>query len=213
MTMTTTMVGIPAIVPYPLPESADLPGNIAQWVADPGRAVLLIHDMQRFFLRPFPEGIREQLVRNTVSLRDRCRALGVPVAYTAQPGSMTDTQRGLLKDFWGPGMRADPVDREMVGPLAPGPDDWVFTKWRYSAFFRSDLLARMRELGRDQLIICGVYAHVGVLMSAVEAFTNDIQPFVVADAIADFSAAHHRLAVEYAAQRCAVVVTTDEVLT
>lgn len=206
-------MGIPAIAPYPLPAMTDLPGNVARWVAEPGRAVLLIHDMQRFFLRPFPDGFREQLVRNTVLLRDRCRELGVPVAYTAQPGGMTDEQRGLLKDFWGPGMRADPADREVVDELAPGPDDWIFTKWRYSAFFRSELLQRMRERGRDQLIVCGVYAHVGVLMSAVEAFTNDIQPFVVADAIADFSAEYHRLAVEYAAERCAVVLTTSEILT
>lgn len=134
------------------------------------------------------------------------------MAYTVQPGRMTDEQRGLLKDFWGPGMRGDAVDREVVAPLAPEPNDWVFTKWRYSAFFRSNLLARMREHGRDQLVICGVYAHVGVLMSAVEAFTNDIKPFVVADAVADFSLEYHRLAMEYAAQRCAVVVTTAAVL-
>jgi isochorismate hydrolase len=168
--------------------------------------------MQEFFLRPFPDDLRERLVRNAATLLDRCRMLGVPVAYTAQPGGMTDEQRGLLKDFWGPGMQADPVDRAVVGPLAPGPDDWVLTKWRYSAFFRSDLLARMCKRRRDQLIVCGVYGHVGVLMTAVEAFTNDIQPFVVADAIADFSAARHRMTLEYAAQRCAVVLTTEEVL-
>ena len=46
------MVGIPSIPSYALPESSDLPGNIARWVVDPRRAVLLIHDMQHFFLRP-----------------------------------------------------------------------------------------------------------------------------------------------------------------
>ncbi|MER0578093.1 isochorismatase family protein, partial [Pseudomonas aeruginosa] len=68
------------------------------------------------------------------------------------------------------------------------------------------------EIGRDQLVLCGVYAHVGVLISTVDAYSNDIQPFLVADAIADFSEAHHRMALEYAASRCAMVVTTDEVL-
>lgn len=134
----------------------------------------------------------------------------MPVAYTAQPGGMTTEQRGLLLDFWGPGMRMDPVDREVVESLAPAPGDWLLTKWRYSAFFRSDLLQRMREEGRDQLILCGVYAHVGVLMTAVDAFTNDIRPFLVADAVADFSAAHHRLALEYAAARCAMLITAKE---
>ena len=57
----------------------------------------------------------------------------------------------------------------------------------------------MRGHGRDQLVICGVYAHVGILMTAHEGFSNDIQTFLVADAIADFSADFHRMALEYAA--------------
>ncbi|MFE1259085.1 isochorismatase family protein [Streptomyces albogriseolus] len=206
------MAGIPEITPYPMPTAGDLPGNVAQWSVDPDRAVLLVHDMQRYFLRPLPDGLREELVDNARQVRKHCAGLGMPVAYTAQPGGMTDEQRGLLKDFWGPGMRTAPADRQVVDELAPAPGDWQLTKWRYSAFFRSDLLERMRAAGRDQLVLCGVYAHVGVLMTAVEAFTHDIQPFLVADAVADFSEHHHRLALEYAAQRCAVVVTTKEVL-
>lgn len=208
------MAGIPNIEPYSMPAANHLPANTAQWAVDPGRAVLLIHDMQQYFLRPLSpvDALIDELVRNTALLRNRCSSLGVPVAYTTQPGGMTEEQRGLLKDFWGPGMRVDLADREVVKPVAPAPGDWVFTKWRYSAFFKSGLLERMRENRRDQLVICGVYAHVGVLMTAVEAFTNDIQPFLVADAVADFSEQYHRLALDYAAQRCAVVTTTKTVL-
>ncbi|MEW2295656.1 isochorismatase family protein [Streptomyces sp. NPDC006743] len=202
------MAGIPPIEPYSLPSAHELPRNTAHWTVEPGRAALLVHDMQRYFLRPFPEAVRRPLVDNAARLRRRAVALGLPVAYTAQPGGMTEGERGLLKDFWGPGMRVDPADREVVEPLAPAPEDAVFTKWRYSAFFRSGLLDWLHANGRDQLIVCGVYAHVGVLMTAVEAFTHDIQPFLVADAVGDFSAARHRLALEYAAQRCAVVTTT-----
>lgn len=208
------MPGIPRIEPYEMPSVGDLPVNVAQWAIAPHRAVLLVHDMQKFFLRPFPigESPGDELLRNTALLRDRCARLGVPVAYTVQPGGMTDEQRGLLMDFWGAGMRVEPLDREVVDSLAPGPDDWVLTKWRYSAFFRSDLLSHMRAKGRDQLIICGVYAHVGVLMTAVDAFTNDIQAFVVADAVADFSSRYHRFALSYAAERCSVVTDVKAVL-
>jgi isochorismate hydrolase len=205
------MPGIPEIVPYPMP--TDLPVNTAQWTVDPRRAVLLVHDMQHFFLRPF--GGRSpvtELVANAALLRRAAAALDMPVAYTAQPGGMTPAERGLLKDFWGVGMTPSPRDREVVEPVAPREGDWLLTKWRYSAFVNTDLRARMWRAGRDQLVICGVYAHVGVLMSAVEAFSNDIQPFLVADAIADFSEAEHRLALDYAAGRCAVVTTTDGVL-
>lgn len=205
------MPGIPEIVPYPMP--VDLPANTARWTVDPRRAVLLVHDMQRFFLRPF--GGRApvtDLVANAARLRRTAASLGIPVAYTAQPGGMTVAQRGLLKDFWGPGMTPSSADREVVAPVAPADGDWLLTKWRYSAFFNTELRARMWRAGRDQLVICGVYAHVGVLMSAVEAFTYDIQPFLVADAVADFSEAEHRLALDYVAGRCGVVTTTDDVL-
>ncbi|WP_282697151.1 isochorismatase family protein [Streptomyces sp. CC208A] len=198
-----------------MPAEGDLPPGTVSWTPDPRRAVLLVHDMQRYFLRPFAAGDSPggPLVRNAALLRERCAAAGIPVAYTAQPGDMTAEQRGLLRDFWGPGMRTSPEDRQVVDELAPAPQDWLLTKWRYSAFVRTDLLERMREAGRDQLIICGVYAHVGVLMSAVDSFTHDIQPFLVADATADFSAAYHRLALTYAAERCARVATTKQLLT
>lgn len=205
---------IPDIDAYPMPENGDFPEPVPGWTPDPKRALLLVHDMQRYFLRPFDpdRAPGRELIRHTSLLRDSCADLGVPVAYTAQPGGMTEQQRGLLKDFWGPGMQVLAEDREVIDELKPAGDDWVFTKWRYSAFFHSDLLAKMREHGRDQIIVCGVYAHVGVLMTAVEAFTNDIETFVVADAVADFSESRHRMALDYAAERCAVVKTTKTVL-
>lgn len=205
------MPGIPPITPYPLPTTGELPVNVADWTVAPERAVLLVHDMQRYFLRPLPESLRTDLIRNVAALRDYAVTQGIPVAYTAQPGGMTEAERGLLRDFWGPGMRVDPADREVVAELAPAPRDWTFTKWRYSAFFRSDLLDRMRAHGRDQLVLCGVYAHVGILATAIDAFTHDIQPFLIADAVADFSVAHHRMALDYAAARCAVVRTVKEI--
>ncbi|MCB5180583.1 isochorismatase family protein [Streptomyces antimicrobicus] len=205
------MAGLPTVESYPLPTPETLPENVARWTPDPDRAVLLVHDMQRYFLAALPDPLRADLVHHAAQLRKRSAALGVPVAYTAQPGRMTEEQRGLLKDFWGPGMRTDAADREVVPELAPEEGDWVLTKWRYSAFFNSDLLRRMRAAGRDQLVLCGVYAHVGVLATALEAYSHDIQPFFVADAVADFSEAHHMLALTYVAQRCGYVLTTQEV--
>jgi isochorismate hydrolase len=206
------MTGIPSIAPYPPPTAPSPPGNVVRWTLEPARAVLLVHDMQRYFLRPLPDPLRSRLVHNAATLRKRCSAADVQVAYTAQPGRMTDEERGLLKDFWGPGMRTEPGDRDVVPELAPEPGDWVLTKWRYSAFFRTDLLARMRASGRDQLVLCGVYAHVGVLATALEAYAHDIKTFLVADALGDFSEAHHRMALDYAAQRCGMVLATEAVL-
>jgi len=205
------MSELPSTTTYTLPDENEIPASIVSWCLDPTRTTLLIHDMQRYFLAPLSPSVRDPLVRNCKVLLTRCEALGVPVLYTAQPGDMTDAQRGLLKDIWGPGMRADPSHREIVDELTPGPKSTILTKWRYSAFHRSELLDLMRELGRDQLIICGVYAHVGILATAIDAFSNDIQPFVVANAVGDFSSEYHRMAIDYTATRCGVVLTTKEV--
>ncbi|UXS00085.1 isochorismatase family protein [Agrobacterium tumefaciens] len=205
------MSAIPSIASYSLPSRDSLPANVAQWQAEPDRAVLLIHDMQRYFMGFFAPELRALLIQRIVQLRQQSIALGIPVAYSAQPGGMSDEQRGLLKDFWGPGMKVDPEERSVVDELTPGPDDWLLTKWRYSAFFRSDLLDRIRAAGRDQLILTGVYSHVGVIATAVEAFSNDIQPFLVADATADFSEDLHRSTLTYAAKRCAYVTVAEGV--
>ena len=207
-------MGIPHIEPYPMPRGEELPGNRVPWTLDPGRSVLLIHDMQRYFLRFFPPGRPPvvDLVDNVRRLRGACAKLDVPVVYTAQPGAMSDDERGLLKDLWGPGMSADPDDRSIVDELAPTAGDQVFTKWRYSAFHRTGLHDLLTRHGRDQLLVCGVFAHVGCLVTACEAFTNDIEAFLVADGMADFTAEYHRLALRYAAERCAMTPTTETVI-
>jgi isochorismate hydrolase len=204
--MTTYLAPISS---YPLP-AGNLPPQQVPWRPDHRRAALLIHDMQRYFLRPFAGAgpVRDALTGNIVRLRDACAARQVPVLYTAQPGGMTASQRGLLRAFWGPGMTAEKGDREIVPELAPRPGDRVLTKWRYSAFHRTGLVEALHDLGRDQLLICGVYAHMGCLVTAIDAFSHDIEAFLIADAVADLSAEYHRLALTFAAERCAATPTT-----
>ena len=205
---------IPAIAPYPMPTVEDLPASSLTWRPDPARAVLLLHDMQHYFLAPFAgdESPRADLETNTARLRAAATAAGDPVVYSAQPGDLTAEQRGLLHDLWGPGMARDDA-RDIPSWLAPADGDTVLTKWRYSACHGTGLDEVLAGLGRDQLIVSGVYANTGCLVSAVDAFSRDLETFVVHDAVADFSAADHRQALHYAATRCAVVLGTDTVLT
>jgi len=207
-------MSIPKIATYPMPAAAALPANRVDWAPDPARAVLLIHDMQDYFL-DFYDGAAAPipaLLTQIRRLRDVCDAAGVPVVYTAQPAQQAKEERGLLTDWWGPGLTAQPQRAGVAAALAPRAHDTVLVKWRYSAFVRSDLLERMRRQGRDQLIVCGVYAHIGCLMTVADAFMNDIQPFLVGDAVADFSAEQHAMALDYVSQRCGVVSSAHQVL-
>ena len=72
-------------------------------------------------------------------------------------------------------------------------------------------LCRLAELGRDQLIITGVYAHIGCMTTALEAFMQDIQPFLAIDGVADFSLEEHEMAVRHVSQRCGVSLTCAQI--
>ncbi|WP_338772855.1 isochorismatase family protein [Nocardia vulneris] len=201
---------LPESISYALPEA--LPPNIVKWTADPRRAVVLIHDMQRYFIRRF-DGSAEPIaavVRNIARIKRAAVQSGCPVIYTAQPGDQEPATRALLADFWGPGLSGAAEDTSVITELTPDRRDVTLTKWRYSAFSRTDLLRRLSAAGRDQLIITGVYAHIGCLATALDAFMHDVQAFLVADAVADFSRSHHEQALDYIAARCGAVVRTHD---
>lgn len=208
-------MAIPQLNDYPMPSPDTFPANRVAWQPDPVRAVLLIHDMQRYFLGFYgaDSALARQLIDNLVRLRRWADARGIPVVYTAQPYQQSPADRALLTDMWGPGLtEADPALQRVIDELQPGGHDTVLVKWRYSAFKRSDLGALLKGWGRDQLIIGGVYAHIGCLATALEAFMTDVQPFVVGDAVADFSEAEHFMALRYVASRCGRVVDTASLI-
>ncbi|CAN5481252.1 isochorismatase family protein [soil metagenome] len=202
-------MAIPKIASYPMPVQAL--DNRVNWQPNARRAVLLVHDMQDYFLDFYDRGCAPipELIANTRRLIDKAHALGIPVVYTAQLPVQTPVERGLLQNMWGPGLTAQPERKNIAQALAPQPQDLVLDKWRYSAFQKSSLLETMRKQSRDQLMICGIYAHIGCMMTACEAFMNDIQAFFVADALADFSAQEHDMALRYVAQRCGATVLTQ----
>ncbi|MBD2795991.1 isochorismatase family protein [Xenorhabdus sp. 18] len=207
-------MSIPTLSDYLLPTAQELPINKVNWPLDSKRAALLIHDMQNYFLNFWQADslLVKQVINNIVHLKAVCKKQGIPIFYTAQSKHQSDADRGLLNDMWGAGINQYPEQQSITEALAPESDDTVLTKWRYSAFQRSDLEQQLKGMGRDQLIICGIYAHIGCMITAADAFMRDIQPFFVADALADFNYDEHIMALRYIAGRCGRVLTTEKLL-
>ena len=207
-------MAIPGLNAYTLPVAADIPDNKVQWDFEPTRAALLIHDMQDYIINFWGEAcpMMAQVIANIAALRRYCKQQGIPVYYTAQPQNQSPEDRALLNDMWGPGLNNYPEQQKVVAQLTPDHDDTVLVKWRYSAFHRSPLEQALKASGRDQLLICGVYAHIGCMITATDAFMRDIQPFMVADALADFSREEHLMALKYVAGRAGRVVMTADLL-
>nr|WP_235913971.1 isochorismatase family protein [Pseudoroseomonas coralli] len=191
-----------------------MPVPRAPWRPQRDRMALLVHDMQRYFCRPFDREASPlaPVVANIGRLVAHARANGIPVFYTAQEGDQDWRDRGLQADLWGPGMTGAPEHQPILPELRPALGDFVLTKHRYSAFQRSNLETLMRAGGRDQLAVTGIYAHIGCTLTAADAFMRDIEPFFAADATADFCAEKHRMALSYVAGTCAVPMTTDQLL-
>lgn len=207
-------MAIPKLTGYALPAATEIPQNKVSWAFEPERAALLIHDMQDYFINFWGENcpMMAQVVANIAALREFCKQHNIPVYYTAQPKEQSDEDRALLNDMWGPGLTRKPEEQQVVAALAPDEDDTVLVKWRYSAFHRSPLEQMLKESGRNQLIITGVYAHIGCMTTATDAFMRDIKPFMVADALADFSRDEHLMALNYVAGRSGRVVMTEDLL-
>jgi len=206
--------GLPRIGAYDLPHADELPPARANWVAERNRAAVLVHDMQRYFVGAFDAGASPiaPVIANIRTLAAHARAAGIPVFYTAQEGDQHQGDRGLQAKLWGRGMTGSLDHQPIIDDLTPVAGDLVLVKHRYSAFQRSNLEAMMRTRRRDQLIVCGVYAHIGCLLTAADAFMREIEPFFVADAVADFSREKHDMAVRYVADTCGVPCTTRRLI-
>lgn len=205
---------LPSIAGYALPNEAEFPPSRPDWAFDADRAALLIHDMQAYFVDAFAPEVAPitTVVENIALLAKASRARGLPIFYTAQNGDQDPRDRGLQGDLWGPGMRHIPEHQPIVPALAPASGDIILVKHRYSAFQRSNLETLMQARGRSQLIVCGVYAHIGCQLTAAEAFQRDIHPFFIADALGDFSREWHDAALAHVADCCGIVRSTRQMI-
>lgn len=114
-------MSIPKIASYSMPQAHEFTPNKTNWPLHTSRAVLLVHDMQQYFLdfydltqEPIPE-----LIQNTKALIDAARQSNIPVVYTAQPGNQSPEYRQLLTDFWGPGLKDEPNITQIFPKISP----------------------------------------------------------------------------------------------
>ena len=75
--------------------------------------------------------------------------------------------------------------------LQPGPDDYVLTKRRYSAFFGTELDVILRNLRVQRLLVAGVATNVCVDTTVRDACMRDFDVAVVRDCVAAYSSDAH----------------------
>ena len=173
----------------------------------PGRAALLVIDMQRDFIEPGGFGASlgndvshlEAAVAPTAALLAAWRANGWPVLHTREshapdlsdcPPSKRERGQPSLR-IGDPGpmgrllVRGEP-GCDIVPELAPWPGEVVIDKPGKGAFHGTPLMDQLKALGITQLVIAGVTTEVCVQTTMREANDRGFDCVVVEEATASY---------------------------
>ncbi len=188
-------------------------------------AALIIVDLQRAFCHPLGSLARSGLdyraaagvVAPAIRLVKAARAAGRPVVFTHYVLTPDWRDAGLLAEM-SPALRRvnglvrGTPDVELMPGLDPRPDEYVVDKQRYSAFWDTDLRARLSRHAIDTVVVCGVTTNVCVAATARDAFACDLRVVVVADATADVDDELHAGALRSIAYGIGAVIQTGAVV-
>jgi ureidoacrylate peracid hydrolase len=152
------------------------------------------------------------------SLLEASREAGIPVFFTRYALNADYSDAGLLIDLFpaikdAGGMIRDTWDADVIDALQPLPGEVVIDKTRYSAFYDTDLEARLRALGVDTLIVCGVTTNICVESTVRDAFFRDIRVVVPSDGTAAVTQELHEGALRDFEYGFGQVVTVAELVT
>ena len=140
---------------------------------DQDRALLLVVDVQERF-RPHIAGW-DAMVAHVDALIRGCRALDVPVIVTEQyPQGLGATIPELAEGLEG------------VAPIE---------KRAFSSLGAPETVAQLEQYGRDQIIVCGIEAHVCVQQSVADILRTGRQAHVALDAIASRTSSSREIGV------------------
>lgn len=149
-----------------------------------------------------------EAVDHITRLIEAARSSGVPVIYSRNAPRPTAAEAG----GWSSKLSIDeepPRAHDIVDEIAPRPGDLVVTKSKPSAFFATPLVTWLIQLGVDTVLIAGGSTSGCVRASAVDAFSYNLHPFVVAEACFDRSATSHRVNLFELNQKYATVLGID----
>ncbi|HWF16723.1 MAG TPA: cysteine hydrolase family protein [Acidimicrobiales bacterium] len=108
---------------------------------------------------------------------------------------------------------ADHPAMEVIAEIGVGPDDLVLPRHQgISPVHRTEVLAMLRNLGIDEVIVAGVSTNLAVLLVAVGAADENFGVTVATDASVGTPAAHHASVLKHSLAYVARLATVDELV-
>lgn len=154
---------------------------------------MLIVDIQEQLGRAMPTKVLNRVVSNSVLLARSAGLLEIPILTTEQ------YPKGL-----------GPTVAEIIDALPDSSQS--FEKTSFSSLSADGFTAALERAGRRQVIIVGMEAHVCVLQSALDLVANDIDVYVVEDAICSRRLENYQNALDRMRQSNVQVVSAESVI-
>jgi nicotinamidase-related amidase len=183
---------------------------------DPKTTAFLFMDFQNGVL-PRLGDRAEEVLRPAAAVLEAARAAGALVVFVrvafrpGYPEVSEGSPMGAAVKRMG-GLLLDSPAAQIVGAMAPRPEEPVVTKHRVGPFGGTDLAPILRARGAGTLVLLGV-ATSGVVLSTVRhAADEDYRLVVVEDGCADMDAEVHRVLMEKVFPRQATVARSEAVV-
>jgi maleamate amidohydrolase len=182
------------------------------------RPALVVIDFSNAFTRgvaDFPGGGFAAEIAETRRLLVAARQRGLPVFYTTIAYADPERDPGLWgrKIPWLSLCKMGSAAVTIDATVGARPDEPVIVKKFPSAFFETDLAARMSALGIDTIVLAGCTTSVCVRATAVDAMQHGYRTLIAAEAVGDFDAALHAVHLRDLEARYADVMPVEDLLT
>lgn len=142
---------------------------------DQNQSMLVIIDVQGKLAEAMHE--KDGLLANIGRLAETAKALDVPVLVTEQ-----------LPDKLGP------TRTEIAEVLQP--ECHVVSKSAFSCCGEPAFIRKLEAFGKNQIVLCGIEAHICVLQTALDLLAGNHEVFVVADAVSSRSPCNKQVALD-----------------
>lgn len=163
----------------------------APGLLEPEHGALLVIDLQRKLL-PAVDG-HEQVLRHTLLLLRLARVLELPVVLTTQYSKgLGETVEAVLE------------------ALPPGVA--ALDKTSFGCFGDEGIRRRLAEVGRRQLVVCGIESHICVAQTVLGACAAGYEVHVAGDAVGARSAANTRVGLHRMERAGALLSSTEMVI-
>nr|MBN2276620.1 cysteine hydrolase [candidate division Zixibacteria bacterium] len=179
------------------------------------RAVLIVIDMQKFFLDPTSSSFTcggLPIIPNVQRLITLFRQIRRPIIYTRHVHDAKGIDAGIMKWWWDDMCIAGTPESEIHDDLAPCPGERVIIKHRYDAFYNTGLETVLRGLKIKDIIITGIMTNMCCESTARGAYYRDYRVFFPVDATGTVTEEMHTASLLNLAFGFAVITNTPNLV-